>query len=119
MGRGFQTVQRSVVSSAECGVTGLATIGLDLLSLTILAISHQRMDVSISNPKVHALRVRTSETIGGYPLGRAPRRLFTSLQGRDIRKRCPCARRGSGGETTGGAIVWAAGLLADAGAWFA
>jgi len=37
----------------------------------------------------------------------APRRLFTSRQGRDIRR--PSPRRGSGGETTGGASVWAAG----------
>jgi len=38
----------------------------------------------------------------------APRWLFTSRQGRDIRR--PSTRRGRGGETTGGAIVWAAGL---------
>jgi len=39
----------------------------------------------------------------------APRRLFTSGQGRDIRRRWPYNRRRSGDETTGGAIVRAAG----------
>jgi hypothetical protein len=40
----------------------------------------------------------------------APRRLFTSHQGRDFRRRWPSTPRGSGAETTGGAIVWGAGL---------
>ncbi len=40
----------------------------------------------------------------------APRRLLTSQQGRDIRRCRLSTRRGSGGETTGGTIVWAAGL---------
>ena len=40
----------------------------------------------------------------------APRRLFTSLQGRDFRGHCPSTRQRSGAETTGGAIVWGARL---------
>jgi hypothetical protein len=40
----------------------------------------------------------------------APRRLFTSHQGRDIRWRWRSTRRGSGGQTTDGAIVRGAGL---------
>jgi hypothetical protein len=69
MGRGFQTVQRSVVSSAECGVTGLATKGLDLLSSTMCAIPNQSMDGSVCDAEVRALRVGTSETFGVYAFG--------------------------------------------------
>src|SRR5436305_10370798 len=40
----------------------------------------------------------------------APRRLFTSLQGRDFGRHWPCTRRSSEAESTGGAIVWGARL---------
>jgi hypothetical protein len=54
MGRGFQTVQGRVASRAERGAAGLTAEGLDLLSPTLLAISHQRMEVRLGDPAVRA-----------------------------------------------------------------
>ena len=53
--RGFQTVQGGVASSTEGGAAGLTAKRLDPLSLAMLAIPHQRVDVSISDPEVRAL----------------------------------------------------------------
>jgi hypothetical protein len=66
---GFQTVQRSVASSTEGGVTGLTTKALDLLSMTVLPIPDESMDVSICDPKVQTLLIGTGEAFGVYPLG--------------------------------------------------
>ena len=41
---GFQAIQRRVASSTEGGVTGLTAKRLDLLGMTVLAISNQRVD---------------------------------------------------------------------------
>jgi hypothetical protein len=72
LGRGFQTVQRSVVSSAECGMTGRASKGRDLLSATMCAIPNQSVDGSVCDAEVRALLVGTSEAFGGYPSGGLP-----------------------------------------------
>jgi hypothetical protein len=81
VGGSFQTVQRSVVPGAERDVASLAAKGLDAFGLAMLAIPNECMNVSIGDPAVPALRVGTSEACGVDPFG-APRRLFTSDQGR-------------------------------------
>ena len=78
---GFQTRQGRVVSSAECGVTGLATKGLDLLSSTMLAIPDESVHSRVSVAKVRAPRFGQANPSVSIRLG-APRRLFTSHQGR-------------------------------------
>jgi hypothetical protein len=110
LGRGgFQTIQGGVASGSEGGVAGLTTKRLDPLSLAMSAISDQGVDVSVCDPGVRALRVGTSEALGVDPLGGSPA-AFHFAPGSHRRRQWPSTRRGSGGETTGGAIVWAAGL---------
>jgi len=75
----------------------------------MLAIADKCVDVSISDPKVHALLVGTSEALCGYALGGSPA-AFHFAPGTHWSRRRSSTRRGSGGETTGGAIVWRAGL---------
>jgi hypothetical protein len=105
----FQTVQGGVAPSSESGVAGLTTKGLDLLSATMCAIPNQGVDVSIGDAEVRALAVGASEALGLYPFRSSPP-AFDLAPGAH-RSRCWLyTRRGSGGETTGGAIVWAAGL---------
>ena len=103
----FQTVQRSVVSSAERGAARLAAKRLDALGPAMLAVPDQRIEVSISAAKVPALPVRTSEARGVDAFG-GPPSAFHLTPGSHWR--WPCSRRGSGGVTTGGAIIWGAGL---------
>jgi hypothetical protein len=66
---GSQTVQRSVASSAECGVTGLTTKRLDVLSMTVLPIPDERMDVSVCDSKVQTLLIGTGEALRVYAFG--------------------------------------------------
>jgi hypothetical protein len=68
----FQTVQRSVVSSAERGAARLAAKRLDALGPAMLAVPDQRMEVSVSAAKVLALPVRTSEARGVDAFGGSP-----------------------------------------------
>lgn len=81
LGRGFQTIQRGMTARAERGVTGLATKRLDLLGMAMLAIPNQSVDVSVSDSEVWALLVETGKAFCVHRFG-APRRLFTSHQGR-------------------------------------
>jgi hypothetical protein len=106
---GFQAIQGGIASGTEGGVAGLTAEGLDPLSRTMLAIPNERMDLSISIAEVEALLVGTGEAFGGYPLrGSSP--AFHLAPG-EHRSRCwSSTRRGSGGQTTGGAILWGAGL---------
>jgi hypothetical protein len=77
--------------------------------MTMLAIPNQCVDLSIGDPEIRALLVGTGETLGIDPFGRSPTAF--DLAPEAYRSRCwPCTQRGSGGETTGGAIVWATGL---------
>jgi hypothetical protein len=75
----------------------------------MLAIADQGVDVRIGDPEVRALRVGTSKPLGVSALGGSPS-AFHLRPGTHRSKRRPCTRRGRGGESTGGAIVWAAGL---------
>ncbi|HEY6541875.1 MAG TPA: hypothetical protein VIZ18_13095 [Ktedonobacteraceae bacterium] len=109
MGRGFQAIQGGVAPGSECGLTGLTAKRLDALGLTMLAIANQRMNGSVCDAKVRALLVGTGEAVGGYPLRGSPSAFHLS-PGTYGQRCCPTAQRGSGGETTSGAIVWAAGL---------
>src|SRR5215470_7346449 len=101
---GFQPVQRRVVSSAERGAARLAAEGLDLLSLTMLAIPDERVDLRIGDAEVGALRVGTSEPFGVFAFGGSPSTFHLS-PGTHRRSRWPSTRRASRAETTGGAIV--------------
>ena len=49
---GFQTVQGSVSPGSKSGMAGLAAKRLNLLGLTVFAISDQGMDLSSSGPEV-------------------------------------------------------------------
>ena len=57
---GFQTVQGGVAPGSESGVAGLATKCLDLLSMTMLAIPNQGMNMSVGDAEVQALPVSAS-----------------------------------------------------------
>ena len=95
--------------SSERGVAGLTAKGLDALGLAMLAIPDQRVDVSIGDAEVRALLVGTGEACGVHAFGGSPA-AFDLAPGAHRQRRWPSTRRGSGGETTGGAIVWGAGL---------
>src|SRR6266699_4303549 len=102
-------VQRGVAPSCEGGLAGLRAKGLDPLNMTMRAIPDECMEVSICDPEVQTLLIGTGEAVGGYAFG-CSSSAFHLTPG-TYRNRCwPCTRRGSGGKTTGGAIVWAAGL---------
>jgi hypothetical protein len=70
-----------VASRAERGAAGLTAERLDLLSPTMLAISHQRMDLRIGDAEVEALRIGAGEPLGVDPLGGSPP-AFHLCQGR-------------------------------------
>src|SRR5512142_2959944 len=108
-GRGFQTVQGGVTSSTECGAAGLTPERLDWFGLAMLAIPDERMDLSISIAEVQALLVGTSVPRGIYAFGGSPP-AFHLAPGPHRPRRRLSSRRGRGGESTGGAIVWAARL---------
>ncbi len=109
IGRSFQAIQGGVAPGSERGMARLAAKRLDPLGLAMLAIANQSVHSSVSVAKVRALPVRTGKPFGRYALGSSPSAFH--LRPRAYRQRCwPSTHRGSGGETTGGAIVWRAGL---------
>ncbi|HEX6483880.1 MAG TPA: hypothetical protein VF043_33955 [Ktedonobacteraceae bacterium] len=65
------------------------------------------MELSVDVPEVGALPVGTGEAFGIYPFGGSPPAFDLAPR---TQRRWPCRRRGSGGATTGGAIIWGAGL---------
>ena len=65
----FQTIQRRVAPGSERAVARLAAKGLDPLGPTMPAVPDKRMEVSVSDPAVRALRVRTGEAVGVHALG--------------------------------------------------
>jgi hypothetical protein len=105
----FQTVQGGMASGTESGAAGLTTKRLDPLSMAMLTISNQGMNVSVCDVRVGALLVRTGETLRVHPLGCASA-AFHLTPGADRRRRRPHSRRVGAGEATGGAIVWRAWL---------
>jgi hypothetical protein len=90
-------------------MAGLAAERLDLLSTTMLAIPNQRVGVRIGVAEVLALLIGTGIAFGVHALGGSSP-AFHLAPGAHRPRRCLSTRRGSGGETTGRAIVWAAGL---------
>jgi hypothetical protein len=64
LGGGFQTLQGGVAPSSESGAAGRASKRLDLLSMTMLAIPNQGMNVSVCDAEVRALVVGTGEALG-------------------------------------------------------
>ena len=97
------------MSGTERSAAGLTTKRLDQFGTAMLAITDQGMDLSIGDPEVRALLVGTSEPLGVDAFGCSPS-AFHLRPGRRSSRRWPSSRRGRGGETTGGAIVWGAGL---------
>jgi hypothetical protein len=106
---GFQAVQGGVASSAESGVTGLATECLDLLSATMCAVSNQSVDVSVCDAEVRALVVGTGETLGIYPF-RSTSPAFDLAPGAHRKRGRSHTRREGGGEAAGRTINWSARL---------
>ena len=96
-------------SSCESGVAGLAAKRLDALSMAMLAITYQSVDVSICDPGVRTLTVRTGEALCVYPLRCSPA-AFDLAPGADRWRRRLHTRREGAGEATGGAIAWGAWL---------
>ena len=68
----LQPVQWGVAPGTERGVAGLTTKRLDPLCRTMLAISDERVDVSIGDPEVCALLIGTSKALGVHSLGYSP-----------------------------------------------
>jgi len=93
--------------STERGAASLAAKGLDELGTAMLAVPNQRVDLIIGDADIGALRVGTGEALGVHSLRGSPS-AFPLAPG--TRRRQLSTRRGSRGQTTGGAIVWAAGL---------
>ena len=108
MRRGFQTVEGGVEPGREGGAAGLTPKRLDRFSAAMLAIANQRVNLIIGDPAVPALWIGTSETFGVSAFGGSSA-AFDLAPGLHRRRRWLHARRGRGGESTGGAIVWAAG----------
>ncbi len=106
---GFQTIQGRVPPGSERGAASLTAKRLDALGLAVLAIANQRMNMSLDNAEVQALLVGTGVTLGVDSLGCSPA-AFDLAPGAYWCWRWPYSRRGSGGETTGGAIVWGSWL---------
>ena len=106
---GFQAVQGGVASSAESGLTGLATECLDLLSATMCAVSNQSVDVSVCDAEVRALVVGTGETLGIYPF-RSTSPAFDLAPGAHRKRGRSHTRREGGGEAAGRTINWSARL---------
>jgi hypothetical protein len=75
----------------------------------MLAIANKRVDVSLGDSEVRALLVGAGVALGIHSLGGSPS-AFHLRPGTHRQRRLPSTQRGSGGETTGGAIVCAAGL---------
>jgi len=109
MGRGFQPVQWDVASGCESGVTGLTAKGLNPFGLAMLAIANQRVDMRLNDSKVQALAVGTGKALGLHALW-CSSAAFHLTPGTHRQWRWPSPQRGSGGESTGGAIVWRAWL---------
>ncbi len=57
------------MSRTERGAASETSERLDVLRLAMLAISHQRVEVSLGDAKVRALLVGTSEALGVHSLG--------------------------------------------------
>jgi hypothetical protein len=96
-----------VASSTERGAAGLTTERLDPLSMTMLPIPDESMDVSVCDPEVRTLVIRTGEAVGVYPLG-CSSSAFHLTPG-TYRHR-PHTRWEGAGEATDGAIAWSAWL---------
>jgi hypothetical protein len=107
--RGFQAVEGGVTPRTEGGVASLAAKGLDLLGTAMLAISDEGVDLSSGDAEVGARSVGTGEAVGVHALGCSPT-AFDLAPGTHRQRRWLSTRRGYGGESTGGAIVWSAGL---------
>jgi len=105
----LQTIQGGVASGSERGVTGRASKRLDPLDMAMLAIPDEGVDMSIGDAGVRTLRVGTGEALGIHPLGRSPPAFHLTPRSHRQR-RWPDTQRGSGGETTGGAVTWGAWL---------
>ena len=92
----------------EGGAAGRASKGLDPLSLPMRAIAYERMHVSSCDPAVSALRASTGIPFGVDAFGCSSATFHLAPWPHRSRRRY-YSRRGRGGETTGRAVVWAAG----------
>jgi hypothetical protein len=97
-----------VAPGSERGAASRTSKGLDALGTAMLAISDEGVDPIIGDAEVRILLVRTGEALGLYPSGGLALRLFTSLQGRDFRRRRFHHRRVGAAEAAVGAVKWGA-----------
>ena len=109
LGRSFQAIERCVASSTEGGTTSLTAKRLDALGTAMRAIAYERMHVSSCDPAVSALRASTGIPFGVDAFGCSSATFHLAPWPHRSRRRY-YSRRGRGGETTGRAVVWAAGL---------
>jgi hypothetical protein len=109
LGGSFQPVQRRVAPRTERRATSETSKGLDPLDMAMLAISDQRVNLSISDAKVEARSVGTGETLGVYLLG-CSAAAFHLTPGADKRRRRSHTGPRSAGETAGRAVQWRAWL---------
>ena len=65
-------VQRGMAPGSERSEAGETSKRLDPLGTAMLAISDEGMDVSIGDPAVRALLIRTGVALGVHALGRSP-----------------------------------------------
>jgi len=71
-GRGFQTVQWRVAPGSERGAARLAAKRLDPLSLAMLAIPNEGVDVCLGDAVVRALLIGTGVAFSDHALGGSP-----------------------------------------------
>jgi len=104
----FQTREGGMAPRTERGAASRASKGLDALGTAMLAIPNQRVNLIISDAQGGAFRVGTGVAGGVHSLGGSPP-AFHLAPPTHMPRRWSSTRRGSGAQTTGGAIVWAAG----------
>jgi hypothetical protein len=61
-----------MATSGERDAAGLTAKRLDLLSMPMLAIANQRVNVCLGVSKVGTIAVRTGEALGIYAFGSSP-----------------------------------------------
>src|SRR5260221_4363406 len=105
----FQPVQRGVAPGGERGAARLTAKGLDALGSPMLAISDEGMEGSVGIDEVDALLIWTGVALGLHTPGRYSS-AFHLIPGAYRSMPLSSSPRGRGGETTGGTIVWSAGL---------
>ena len=105
----FQTVEGRVAPGSEGSTAGLTAKGLDPFGLAMVAISDERVNVSIGDAEVLTLLVGASEALGVHTLGGSST-AFHLTPGADKRRSRSHTRPRGAGPTAGRAVQWGAWL---------